>query len=140
MAKSAGQSDRGAVFDRLPRGNGPLNAIELGRSTWPLLHRMSLSYPVNPSVEAKQRMLSFIKGFSLVYPCRTCREDFQQKIREEPPKLDSRQDFALWLCDQHNIVNRKLGKKEFKCTVRRLELLYGRNSLRKPKLGLDGIQ
>ena len=23
----------------------PLNAIELGRSTWPILHRLTLSYP-----------------------------------------------------------------------------------------------
>lgn len=29
----------------------PLNAIELGRSTWPILHRMSLSYPDHPTPE-----------------------------------------------------------------------------------------
>ena len=110
MANSSASNGRGANFDRLPRGNGPLNAIELGRSTWPLLHRMSLSFPERPSDEAKKRMFGLIHGFSLVYPCRICREDFQLKIKETPPKLDSRNDFALWLCDQHNMVNRKLGK------------------------------
>jgi len=35
--------------DRLPRGERPLNVLELGWSTWPILHRMSLSYPNLPS-------------------------------------------------------------------------------------------
>jgi len=30
---------------------GPLNAVLLGRATWPLLHKMSLSYPDNPTQE-----------------------------------------------------------------------------------------
>lgn len=36
---------------RLPNSKGPLNAIELGRATWPILHRMTLSYPKNPTDE-----------------------------------------------------------------------------------------
>lgn len=31
----------------------------------------------------------------------------------------------MWMCEQHNIVNRKIGKPEFKCTITRLELVYG---------------
>ena len=75
-------------------------------------------------------MASLIKSFSWIYPCRTCASDFRDTVREEPPKLDSREEFALWLCRQHNLVNVKLGRSEFKCTMRRLELLYGRESLR----------
>ena len=71
---------------------------------------MSLSYPEKPTEEAKKRMASIIKGFSLVYACRICREDFQKEIASDPPKLDSRDEFAIWMCEQHNIVNRKLGK------------------------------
>ncbi len=29
----------------------PLNAIDLGRSTWPLLHKFTLKYPMNPNEE-----------------------------------------------------------------------------------------
>ena len=50
MQASAGQSS-GPRYqpDRLPRSERPLNVLELGRSTWPLLHRMSLSYPDKPT-------------------------------------------------------------------------------------------
>ena len=77
MAASAGRGGGGRyVPDRLPRGERPLNVLELGHSTWPLLHRMSLSYPEQPSEEQKTRMFALIKSFSIVYPCKTCRLDF----------------------------------------------------------------
>ena len=75
-------------------------------------------------------MGALVKSFSVIYPCRTCATDFQEKIREVPPQLESREKFALWVCQQHNLVNSKLGKPEFKCSIRRLELLYGRESTR----------
>ena len=59
-----------------------------------------------------------------------CALDFREKIAEVPPRLESRKEFALWMCEQHNLVNEKLGKKKFNCTIRRLELLYGRESMR----------
>ncbi len=103
----------------------PLNAIELGRSTWPILHRLTLSYPEQPTDLDKTKALGFIQSFSKLYPCRICASDFQEKIKDHPPKLDSREDFALWMCEQHNIVNEKLGKPLFRCTLRRMELIHG---------------
>ena len=91
---------------------------------------MSLSYPDRPSDEQKKRMFGLIKSFSIIYPCKTCRIDFQGTMRDEPPQLESKEQFAMWLCHQHNMVNVKLGKPEFKCSIRRLELVYGRESLR----------
>ena len=41
---ASSSSSRGSV-------EKPLNAGELGRSTWPLLHRMTLSYPEQPTPE-----------------------------------------------------------------------------------------
>jgi FAD-linked sulfhydryl oxidase len=75
-------------------------------------------------------MAKLIYGFSHIYACKDCAKDFRGTIDQKPPMLDSRKDFALWLCDQHNIVNAKLGKPVFNCTIRRLELIYGRKSLR----------
>ena len=43
---------------------------------------MTLSYPEKPTEEAKKRMANLIKGFSIVYACRTCREDFQKEIEK----------------------------------------------------------
>lgn len=78
----------------------PLNAIELGRSTWPLLHRLTLSYPENdPTQEQQDKALRMIKAFSNIYPCRVCAEDFREKIIESPPRLESREEFAKWMCE-----------------------------------------
>jgi FAD-linked sulfhydryl oxidase len=35
--------------------------------------------------------------------------------------VDSRTSFSTWLCEQHNIVNKKIGKKSFPCTMEKLE-------------------
>ena len=118
-------------MNRLPNNNGPLNAIELGRAAWPVLHRMSLSFPKTPTDAQKRSMNSLIQGFSWLYPCKVCATDFREEIKKSPPNLNSRDDFAMWLCEQHNLVNNKIMKPEFKCSVRRLELIYGRESMRK---------
>ncbi|TNV71919.1 hypothetical protein FGO68_gene7882 [Halteria grandinella] len=103
----------------------PLNAIELGRSTWPLLHRLSLSYPQQPTEKDKEKAITLIQTFSKLYPCKICANDFQGELKKSPPALESREKFAIWMCEQHNIVNRKLGKPEFKCIMRRIELTHG---------------
>ena len=66
-----------------------------------------------------------MQAFAKVYPCKICATGFQQKIKEHPPKLDNRLDFVVWMCEQHNMVNKKLGKPEFKCNMRRIELMHG---------------
>ena len=75
-------------------------------------------------------MTRLIESFSWLYPCSVCATDFRDKIREHPPELGSRKEFALWMCMQHNLVNEKLMKPKFNCTMRRLELVYGRKSFR----------
>ncbi len=35
--------------------NKPLNAVSLGRVSWPLLHRMSLMYPEIPTEKKKKK-------------------------------------------------------------------------------------
>ena len=47
----SGQRVAHAAPNRLPIGTGPLNAVELGRAAWPILHRLSLSYPESPTEE-----------------------------------------------------------------------------------------
>jgi mitochondrial FAD-linked sulfhydryl oxidase len=84
--------------NKLPKSKGPLNAMQLGNAAWPLLHRMTLSYPTRPTEEQKTSMLKFIKALGWLYPCKICATDFRDKIVEFPPELDSREDFALWMC------------------------------------------
>ena len=103
---------------------GPLNSVLLGQHTWPILHTISMWYPENPTDTDKQRFTKFINSFSKVYPWNIWATDFRHQISITPPKLDSRKDFALWLCDQHNRVNKKLGKPEFKWSYGKLIALY----------------
>jgi len=94
----------------------PPDVIELGQSTWTLLHTMAAYYPQNPASEKKEQVNSFLEAFSKVYPCSFCAKDFQNILKESPPQLDSQRDFSQWLCRAHNHVNKQLGKPEFDCS------------------------
>ena len=83
---------------QLLQNQSPLNAVILGRVTWPLLHRMSLMYPDSPSDSEKQGMVKFINALSWMYPCSICATDFRETIKEHPPKVDSREDLSMWFC------------------------------------------
>ncbi|KAF2746824.1 hypothetical protein M011DRAFT_458859 [Sporormia fimetaria CBS 119925] len=96
----------------------PPDVEELGRSTWTLLHSITASYPEKPSPELQTDTRSFLNTFAKLYPCWWCAKDFQKYIQEErhAPRLSSRDEFGKWMCEAHNAVNVKLGKKEFDCS------------------------
>jgi FAD-linked sulfhydryl oxidase len=87
----------------------------VGSSTWSFLHSMASSYPSNPTERQKRLMSSFIDGLGEFYPCSTCAEDFRENIIASPPKLGNNKELSVWFCDQHNLVNKKLGKPIFNC-------------------------
>ncbi|KAF7165866.1 hypothetical protein CNMCM5623_009877 [Aspergillus felis] len=97
----------------------PPDVEELGRSTWTFLHSLTAAYPAKASPEQQSEMRSFLGLFSRLYPCWVCAEDFRTWMAEpsgrNTPRLSGRADFGTWMCEAHNEVNRKLGKKEFDC-------------------------
>ncbi|DBA03422.1 TPA: hypothetical protein N0F65_002830 [Lagenidium giganteum] len=99
----------------------PLEREELGNATWGLLHSMGVYYPENPSKEYQQKAKTFIEALTLMYPCTHCAADFQEEIKKSPPKVDSRTSLSMWLCEQHNAVNKKIGKPLFECTMKNLD-------------------
>ncbi|KAF4324221.1 hypothetical protein BBO99_00000061 [Phytophthora kernoviae] len=99
----------------------PLNREELGKSTWGLLHSMGIYYPDKPSPEYQAKARTFVEALALMYPCVHCADDFQKEIAKSPPRVESRTTFSMWLCEQHNIVNRKIHKPVFDCTMEKLE-------------------
>ena len=99
----------------------PLDREELGVSTWGLLHTVAAYYPDRPSQVDCERGAQLVSSLAHLYPCSHCREDFQQETERSPPRLGSRRSFSLWLCEQHNAVNAKLGKPAFECTLERLD-------------------
>ncbi|CAD6196794.1 unnamed protein product [Caenorhabditis auriculariae] len=107
-------SSKPAEPDSLPR-NCPVDKDELGRSTWKLLHTMSVYYPEKPSEEDKNNARSFMNTLGKLYPCDFCAKDLRNDLKEDPPRVENRTDFAQWMCELHNKVNEKTGKAKFDC-------------------------
>ena len=94
----------------------PPDVEELGRSTWTLLHTMTAQYPERPSLTQQMEIKSFIGLFSKMYPCWHCADDFRSWMKGgNEPRVSNRDEFGKWMCEAHNAVNVKLGKKEFDC-------------------------
>ncbi|KAK0714312.1 ERV/ALR sulfhydryl oxidase domain-containing protein [Apiosordaria backusii] len=98
------------------RTDCPPDVVALGRSSWTLLHSIAATYPERPTPSEQSDVISFMKLFSKLYPCWVCAEDFQSYIERKQIKAGSRDEFGNWLCEAHNEVNRKLGKKTFDCS------------------------
>ncbi|KAG0252444.1 hypothetical protein BG011_006954 [Mortierella polycephala] len=122
----------GTIMPRL--GNATAKA-ELGRATWKLLHTMASRYPVIPTQDERAAMKQWIFLLSRLYPCGECAEHFQQMLKEHPPQTSSRAALSDWSCSVHNIVNARLGKKEFDC--RTLSDVYKCGCADEPKDGKD---
>lgn len=102
----------------------PLDRAEVGHSSWNLLHTLAANYPDNPTEEEKAHAKAIIYGLAALYPCHVCAADFRENVRLNPPKVDTRNDFVLWLCEQHNRVNEKLNKPLFNCNINALDLRW----------------
>lgn len=55
-----------------------------------------------------------------------------KKIKKslDPVKVGNNKEFAVWLCERHNVVNLKLGKELFDCSYDNLKKRW--------KTGFDG--
>lgn len=89
---------------------------ELGKSTWKFLHLLTAKFPNDPNEEQKQKLHTFFKLFSELYPCDECSYHFQQLIEKFPPQTNSSNDASLWLCNMHNLVNQRLDKPIYDCS------------------------
>eukprot|EP01095_Lingulamoeba_sp_RSL-Kostka_P007630 TRINITY_DN244_c0_g1_i1.p1 TRINITY_DN244_c0_g1~~TRINITY_DN244_c0_g1_i1.p1 ORF type:complete len:172 (-),score=54.74 TRINITY_DN244_c0_g1_i1:87-602(-) len=105
---------------------GPPGLNLLGRSTWTFLHSVAAFYPNNPSDEEKQNVNELIVSVSKNFPCTFCANDFKKYIKKHPPSVTNRDEFSIWMCEAHNDVNRKLGKKEFSCDIENIQNRWGR--------------
>ena len=101
--------------------NCPLDREELGSSTWGVLHTVAAYYPNDPNENDRKKGTDLVEALAHLYPCSHCREDFQREVERSPPRLASRKSFSLWVCEQHNAVNEKLGKPTFQCTLENLD-------------------
>lgn len=98
------------------RKDCPLDKDEIGTTTWSFLHSMAAYFPKKPSKKQSDDMARFFNIFAQFYPCEPCALDFQEDLKEHPPRTETRDAFAKWLCERHNTVNLKLGKPVFDCS------------------------
>ncbi|GMT23337.1 hypothetical protein PFISCL1PPCAC_14634, partial [Pristionchus fissidentatus] len=94
----------------------PSNREQLGRASWSFLHAATAFFPEKPTKEQKETAKQFVYNFSNLYPCEHCAIGMREDLKEIPPKVESREEFAGWMCLLHNRVNEKLGKNEFDCS------------------------
>ena len=99
----------------------PPGTVDLGKSGWTLLHSMAAWYPDVPSMSDQNDMTQFLNAFAKFYPCTYCANDFQESLKKMPPEVESRKELCVWLCEQHNVVNEKLGKSLFSCKLEDLD-------------------
>jgi mitochondrial FAD-linked sulfhydryl oxidase len=66
-------------------------------------------------------METFFSGLARFYPCLWCAADFAENLKAKPVRAETREDLCIWLCEQHNQVNAKLGKPLFPCTLKTLD-------------------
>ena len=115
----------------------PPDRAEIGRAAWKYIHaradhvsKQSLAL----SGEQADRFISseskFLESFVALYPCRNCAYEFAGICEKNPPNFsvclgsdcDHRghcglgwvgKNYRKWWVDQHNAVNRDLGKREW---------------------------
>ena len=73
-------------------------------------------------------MVNFFSAIARFYPCTWCAKDFTENLKSKPVEAKSREDLCIWLCDQHNHVNAKLGKPTFKCDIKTLDERWRQSS------------
>ncbi|KAK4615610.1 FAD-linked sulfhydryl oxidase ERV2 [Fulvia fulva] len=104
----------GAIAPKL--GNETAKA-ELGRATWKYFHTVMARFPDKPTREESTALKSFIYLFQRLYPCGECADHFGELLKKYPPQVSSRSAAAVWACDMHNKVNKRLGKEIFDCAT-----------------------
>jgi cbb3-type cytochrome oxidase subunit 3 len=84
-----------------------------GPSLWNSIHYIALGYPENnPSDNISSKYVQFFKSLSVVIPCDECKIHFNQMLINYPPNLKSKETLFKWSVDIHNLVNKRLNKKE----------------------------
>lgn len=94
-------------------GDGMLTTV-WGPAIWHYLHTMSFNYPVVPTNEDKKHYKDFIYNLRNVLPCKYCRMNLTNNLKQKPLKqchMQSRATFSKYIYELHEIVNKMLKKK-----------------------------
>lgn len=87
----------------------------IGRSTWTLLHSIAKYYPKSPTPRERKAVAQLLEALEVLFPCRTCAVAIDIAAKNGFIDASSRSALSASFCHFHNLVNRKLGKKEVNC-------------------------
>ena len=90
-----------------------LTCDSLGVSTWALLHSVAAIYSNHPNKTEMESLKDFFDGLMYFYPSKS--ELMKEILKEHPLEYSNREELIYYMCEIHNILNRKLGKKKFSC-------------------------
>lgn len=81
---------------------------EWGPIFWYEMHRMTSVY----HQEYSMHYYNIISQFPLLVPCPTCSHHFSEMLKKYPIKTNSGDALFSWGVNVHNIVNKRLNKKQ----------------------------
>ena len=85
------------------------------------MHTLAAYFPDQPLAEEQAAAAHFMRAVGALFPCGECAEDFRHEMGKSAPRTASRAELSVWVCEQHNHVNEKLGKPLFACDIARLD-------------------
>lgn len=84
-----------------------MDPTKWGPGLWIFLHTLSFNYPSNPTWTEKKIMNDYLTQLQYVLPCIHCRKHYKDYLLNDPPKLESRSEFIVWMIQLHNDVNKR---------------------------------
>lgn len=99
----------------------PPGRTELGKAAWVLMHTTAAYSPEVPTSAQQQTFRELYQRIASTYPCRECAGLFQEEVTKEPPRVSSRRELSVWVCQLHNKINKHLGKTLFPCSIEALD-------------------
>ena len=90
-----------------------VNCSSLGKHTWAVLHSIAASYANFPNETEKHNFQMFFDGLINSYPSNNSL--IKEIIKEKPLEHNSREELVYYICEIHNIMNKKLNKTKFNC-------------------------
>ena len=84
-----------------------------GPPLWHFLHTMSFNYPVNPTIDDKNRYEAFMYSIGFVLPCKYCRDNYYNNLKSinfGDKDFQNRDTFSKMIYNLHDAVNKQLNK------------------------------
>ena len=97
-----------------------------GRNFWKFMHTTAAYYPAFPSLQQQEQMTHFVNKsakYFLINPQWTLY--WKDRINAHPPTVSNQKELSLWLCEEHNELNQKLGRDTFSCSADVLKRRWG---------------